>query len=159
MNPRFRRLTLVLAGAFALVPCLRWGLADRAVPVKIEHYKGKVMPLADLLAKDGVQLDADAAPSWLALVGEDGKIYPLVKDSGSRLFFLDRELLKRPMRLTGRVLPHSQLLQVTAVHSYVKDQLHEIYYWCDVCSIRRGEKNTCECCGGPMVRREEPLKK
>ena len=38
-------------------------------------------------------------------------------------------------------------------------KLHEVYYWCDICSIRRGEKMTCECCGGPMELREEPLKK
>jgi hypothetical protein len=158
------RLALLLAGIFALAPCLRCGLVNGAAgekkpAAKIEHYKGKVAPLADLLAKDGVQLDPDAAPSWLALVGEDGKIYPLVKDGGSRLFFQDRELLNRPMRLTGRLLPHSQLLQVTAVHSYVKGELNEIYYWCDVCSIRRNEKIICECCGGPMGRREEPVKK
>jgi hypothetical protein len=159
-----RRLPLVLACTFALLPCLRPGLVNVAAQektpaAKIEHYQGKVAPLADLLAKDGVQLDAEAAPHWLALVGQDGKIYPLVKDSGSRLFFQDRELLNRPMRLTGRLLPKSELLQVTAVHSYRKGELHEIYYWCEVCSIRRGEKNTCECCGGPMVRREEPIQK
>lgn len=159
-----RRLPLLLACVFALVPCLRCGLVNLAAgektpAAKIECYKGKVRPLADVLAKEGVQLDADAAPSWFALVGEDGKIYPLVKDSGSRRFFQDRDLLNRPMRLTGQLLPNSQLLQVTAVHSYVKGQLHEIYYWCEVCSIRRNEKNTCECCGGPMVLREEPVKK
>jgi hypothetical protein len=159
------RLFLAFACIFALVPCLRCGLvstarspAERGNEGKIEHFKGKVAPLADLLAKESVQLDADAAPYWFALVGEDGKIYPLVKDSGSRLFFLDRELLNRPMRLTGRLLPKSQLLQVTAVHSYIKGQLHEVYYWCEVCSIRRNEKGLCECCGGPMVRREGPVK-
>jgi hypothetical protein len=154
-----RRLPLVLACLFALVPLFAADRSKERAPTKIEEFKGKVMPLADLLAKDGVQLDAEAAPHWLALVSEDGKIYPLVKDSGSRLFFLDRELLNRPMRLTGRLLPKSQLLQVTAVHSYIKGELHEIYYWCDVCSIRRGEKNICECCGGPMERREGPVKK
>lgn len=154
-----RRLPLILACILALVPCLRWGPVKSAAPAKIEHYKGKVVPLADVLAKADAQLDADAKPYWLALVGEDGKIYPLVKDSGSRLFFQDRELLKRPMRLTGRLLPKSQLLQVTTAHSYLKGELHDIYYWCDICSIRRGEKNACECCGGPMVRREEPVKK
>lgn len=166
MTPLSRHLSLVLACIFALVPL--FATVGARTPAergkensrtKIEHYKGKVLPLADLLAKDGVQLDPEAAPHWLALAGEDGKIYPLVKDSGSRLFFQDRELLNRPMRLTGRLLPHSQLLQVTAVHSYVKGELNEIYYWCDVCSIRRNEKNICECCGGPMVRREEPVKK
>ncbi len=157
-----RRLWLIVVCIVAIAPCLRCGLvssAEKSPPEKIEHFKGKVMPLSDLLAKAGAPLDADAAPSWLALVDEDGKIYPLVKDSGSRLFFQDRELLNRPMRLTGRLVHKSQLLQVTAVHSYVKGELHDVYYWCEVCSIRRNEKNTCECCGGPMVRREEPVKK
>jgi hypothetical protein len=61
------------------------------------------------------------------------------------------------MRLTGRLLPGSQMLRVFAVHSIIKEQLHEVYYWCDVCTIRRGEKNICECCGGPMELRQEPV--
>jgi hypothetical protein len=118
------------------------------------------VPLADLVAKAGSRLDADAAPHWLALVTDDGKVYPLVKDGGARLFFKDKALLNRPMRLTGRLLPGSQLLQVKAVHSLHKGQPYEVYYWCDVCSIRRGEKEiACECCGGPMELREEPVKK
>lgn len=162
MSRRSRRLLIAVACFAVLFPCWRGGLvssADKTPPAKMEHFKGKVVPLADLLAKADAPLDADAAPSWLALVGEDGKIYPLVKDGGSRLFFQDRELLNRPMRLTGRIVPKSQLLQVTAVHSYVKGQLHEVYYWCEVCSIRRSEKTLCECCGGPMERREAPVKK
>lgn len=162
MSRLSRRLSLLVACFVVISPFWRCGLvnsADKTPQAKIEHYKGKVMPLADVLAKADASLDADAAPHWLAMVGEDGTIYPLVKDGGSRLFFQDRELLNRPMRLTGRLVPKSQLLQVTAVHSYVKGQLHEVYYWCEVCSIRRSEKNTCECCGGPMARREEPVKK
>jgi hypothetical protein len=126
---------------------------------KDEEYTGKVVPLADLVAKAGSRLDADAAPFWLALVSDDGKVYPLVKDGGARLFFKDKALLNRPMRLTGRLLPGSQVLQVRAVHSLHKGKLHEVYYWCDVCSIRRGEKDVCECCGGPMELREEPVKR
>jgi hypothetical protein len=63
------------------------------------------------------------------------------------------------MRLTGRLLPGSQVLQVKAVHSLRGGKLHEVYYWCDVCSIRRGEKDVCECCGGPMELREEPVER
>ncbi len=47
------------------------------------------MPLADILKKQGVKLDADAAPYSLALVTDDNKIYPLVKDDGGRMFFKD----------------------------------------------------------------------
>ena len=75
------------------------------------------------------------------------------------MFFKDGKLLNRPMRLTGRLLPGSQLLQVVEVHSYLDGQLHEVYYWCDVCSIKRFEKKKCDCCGGPMELREEPVKK
>jgi len=131
---------------------------DKAV--KAADYNGKVVPLADVLAKQGVRLDRDAAPYALVLAADDGKIYSLVKDDGARMFYRDPRLLNRPMRLTGRVLPGSQLLQVVAVHSYVKGELCEVYYWCDVCAIRRNEKLAqCECCGGLLELREVPVPK
>jgi hypothetical protein len=93
-------------------------------------------------------------------VTDDGKVYPLVKDGGSRLFFKDPALLNRPMRLTARLLPGSQMLQVLSARSLIKGEPYEIYYWCDICSIKRGEKMAaCECCGGPMELKEEPVKK
>jgi hypothetical protein len=126
---------------------------------KGEYFKGKVVPLEKIIEKEGTHLDADAAPFWLALVTEEGKAYPLVKDDGSRMFFLDKTLLDRPMRLTGRLLKNSSLLQVVNVHSYENGVLHEVYYWCDICNIRRSEKKMCECCGGPMELRLVPVKK
>ena len=96
--------------------------------------------------------------SWLALVTDEGKIYPLVKDAGSRMFFKDAKLLNRPMRLTGCLVPGSTLLQVVNVHSYVNGRLHEVYYWCDICTIRGYEAGICDCCGGPMEFREVPVK-
>jgi hypothetical protein len=152
-----RRLGLCLACAFAFLPLLAAASPTKAGP-KTAYYKGKVVPLADLAARAGAKLDADAAPFSLALVADDGKVYPLLKDSGSRMFFKDKALLNRPMRLRGRLLPGSQVLQVLAVNSYRDGRLHEIYYWCDICSIRRSEKNICECCGGPMQLHEEPVK-
>src|SRR4051812_531395 len=127
-----------------------------APPVTLE---GKVVPLADVVAKSGTKLDADAAPYWLALVSDDGKVYPLVKDGGSRLFFADKALRDRRMRLLGRLIPGSQMLRVMSVNSLIKGVPHEVYYYCDICSIRRGEKMICECCGGKMELREVPLKK
>src|ERR1700704_2013724 len=153
-----RRLGLCVALAFCLSP-LVFRTSSAAPPVKTADFKGKVTPLGSLLEKAGAKLDADAAPHWVALVADDGKVYPLVKDDGARMFFKDEALLNRPMLLTGWLLPDSQLLQVVQVHSYVKGELHEVYYWCDICSIRRNEKKLCDCCGGPMDLREEPVKK
>src|SRR5207248_2526659 len=154
MHAAARRPGLCLACTLGLSPFL-----FARPPARTEEFTGKVVPLAGLVAQAGGRLDPDAVPHWLALVRDDGKVYPLVKDGGSRLFFKDKDLLNRPMRLTGRLLPGSQLLQVRSAHSLIKGRPHEIYYWCEVCSIKRGEKNICECCGGPMELREEPLKK
>jgi hypothetical protein len=150
------RLGLCAVVAVTLSPWLLSGAGAVPEKVKTEYYKGKVVPLAGILEKVGGKLDADAAPHWLVLVGDDGKIYPLIKDDGSRMFFSDTRLVNRPMRLTGRLLPGSQLLQVVEVHSYSpKNELQEVYYWCDICTIKRFEKKLCDCCGAPMELREE----
>jgi hypothetical protein len=154
MKPILRRLALLAVLSLALLPVLLARAAQ--TPFKTQYYKGKVVPLAKLLQKQGVKLDQDAAPAWLALVTDEGKIYPLVKDDGSRMFFKDARLLERPMRLTGRLVPGSELLQVVNVHSYKDGKLHEVYYWCDICSIRGYELHACDCCGGPMELHEDP---
>jgi hypothetical protein len=159
------RLALGFALVFGLSP-LVFGLLRGAQPsgnapaAKRDYFKGKVVPLADLLDKIGSKLDAEAAPHWLALVTDDGKTYPLIKDGNSRMFFSDPKLLNRPMRLGGRLFQDTHLLQVLEVNSIVKGELHEVYYWCEICAIRRNERlKQCECCGGPMELKEVPLKK
>jgi hypothetical protein len=150
------RIGLVFALGLSTLPL--W-VARAAQPAKAQDFTGKVVPLGDVLGPFGAKLDPDAAPHWLALVADDGKVYPLIKDNGSRMFFKEPKLRGRPMRLTGRLLPGSQLLQVLNVHSLKDGRLHEIYYWCEVCIIKRYEPGVCECCGGPMEYREEPAKR
>jgi hypothetical protein len=133
------------------------GADKESKPIQID---GKIVPLAGILEKFGSRLDSEAAPHWLALVTGDGKIYPLIKDDGSRLFFSDPRLQNRAMRVTGRLFQDTHLLQVLSVNSVKNGQLYEIYYWCNVCSIRRNELlKKCDCCGGPLELREEPVKK
>ncbi len=153
MSPRQKRFGILLALVFAALP-LWAGPAN----IRKDTFTGNVVPLAELLAKSGVKMDADAASTWLALKSEDGKIYPLLKDDGSRMFFKDAKLLNRPMRLTARLLPNSQILQVIGVHSIVKGKLHDVYYWCDICTIKRYEAGICDCCGAAMEFREVPSK-
>ena len=154
-----RHLALLVTLAVCMSPLvIAWG-GDAPDSLKNEYFKGKVVSLAGFVEKFGSKLDEDAVPTWLALSTEDGKLYPLIKDDGSRMFFTDPRLRNRPMRLTARMLPGSQLLQVVEVHSYLKGELHELYYWCDICAIRRLENKKCECCGGPMELREVPVKK
>ncbi len=150
-----KRLALFFALAFALSPLLAPGQSAKDKNLSL---KGSVVPLDKLLAKEEIKLDADAVPTWMALKTADGKVYPLVKDSGARMFFKDARLLNRPMRLTGRLVGNGALLQVTGVQSYVKGQLCDVYYWCDICSIRSYQHGICDCCGGPTELREVPAK-
>ncbi len=151
-----RRFIILLVFAIILAP-LFLALHSPAEP-KNEEFSGKVIALAEPLAKDSVKLDKDAAPFWLALITDDGKTYPLIKDPGSRMFFKDKQLLNRPMKITGRLVTDAKLLQVLSVRSVLKGQLHVPYYWCDVCKIKRFEPNDCDCCGAPLEFREEPVK-
>jgi hypothetical protein len=151
---------LAFLGLFTFVTLSQPPGPNLQAEAKNAQFKGKIVRLAALVEKLGSRLDPDAAPQWLALSTEDGKIYPLIKDDGSRMFFKDERLLNRPVRLTGRFLPGSQLLQVVDAHSYNdKGELCEVYYWCDICSIKRFENKKCDCCGGVMELREVPVKK
>jgi hypothetical protein len=156
-----RRLGLGLALALFLVPFLGGKAGDapaKKAAAKTETFTGDVVPLRGLLEKFGANLDPDAAPHWLVLVTKEGKVYPLIRDEGSQMFYRDATLQKRPMRLTGRLFADTHLLQVLDVNSLRKGQLHEVYYWCDICAIRRNAPGKCECCGGPMELREVPVK-
>jgi hypothetical protein len=153
-----KRLALFMTTGVALIPLCGGWAGDKKNADKNQFYQGNVVPLADFLAKAKIKIDADAAPYQLSLQTEDGKLHPLIKDEGSRMFFTDVKLLKRPMRLTVRAIPNSPFLQVINVHSIVKGKLHDVYYWCEVCQIKRFEAGICDCCGDAMVFREEPAK-
>lgn len=151
-----RGIVITLA-FFATFPASMYSAELEAKTIQLD---GRIVPLAGILEKFGSKLDPEAAPHWLALVTKDGKVYPLIKDDGSRLFFSDPRLQNRDMRVSGRRFQDTHLLQVLSVNSVKNGQLFEIYYWCDICSIRRNELlKKCDCCGGLMELREEPVKK
>jgi len=158
MNHHRKRLGICLALVLGLCPVLIGRGGDGGKSFKTQFCKGKVLDLASILAKQGVKLDVDAAAHWLALVTDDGTIYPLIKDEGTRMFFQDPVLRNKSVRLTGRLVGKTNLLQVVNVHSFRRGKLHEVFYWCDICAIRGYEKVKCGCCGGPMELREVPVK-
>src|SRR3989442_13553584 len=112
-----RRLAICLALALGLCPILLGQTGDGGKSFKTQYYNGKVVDLASILAKQGVKLDVDAAAHWLALVTDDGTVYPLIKDEGTRMFFQDPVLRNKSVRLTGRLVGKTNLLQVVNVHT------------------------------------------
>src|ERR1700736_4853814 len=116
MPRHYIRPALLAAVAMAIGPLLL-APAKETPPAGPAYYIGKVVPLRGVLEKSGIRLDRDADPTWLALVTDDGKVYPLIKDDGARMFFKDERLRGRPMRLTGKLLAEPGLLQGVRVHS------------------------------------------
>ena len=149
------RAAIFLAMTLGSLPL--WNCLTAAPEAKPATFTGKVVPLKDVIEKSGAKLDRDAAPYMIALV-VDGKSYPIVKDDGGRRFFKDERLLNKEYRVNGKLIGGT-LLQVLSVQSIKNGKPHDIYYWCDICAIRRSEKNDCECCGAPMELREEPIGK
>jgi hypothetical protein len=125
----------------------------------ITTYQGKVISLSDALKEEKIEPDPEAGLQ-LAFETQDGKRLPLLRDVGSRRFYNDPVLLNRSVQLKGRLVAKATLFQVLEVHALKNGKLHELYYWCDVCSIKRESRrpsDTCECCGGPMELKEVPL--
>src|SRR5260370_37632587 len=96
------RLGICLALVLGLSPIFFGRAGDASKSFKTQDYKGKVVDLASVLAKQGVKLDGAAALHWLALVRDYGTVYPLSKDEGTRMLFQDPVLRDRNVRLRVR---------------------------------------------------------
>ena len=150
MLPRAAVLAALLPAA---LPFLQ---APAAEPEKPTVFTGKIVLVKDVVEKSGGKLDRDAAPFLVALAA-DGKLYPILKDDGGRRFFKDERLLNKEYRITGRIIGGT-MLQVVAVQSIKDGKPHDIYYWCDICSIRTHDPGICDCCGAQVELREVPVR-
>ncbi|MER3414771.1 MAG: hypothetical protein C4297_00960 [Gemmataceae bacterium] len=121
--------------------------------------RGRVLPLRDVAKLFDLDVEADALPHWLVLATDDGRYLAIVKDTGGRTFYRDPRLQQRPVQVEGYCLPGGGIVQIVRVLTVKGNQLYEVYYWCDVCAIKRYFlEKVCECCGGPMELREVPVK-
>ena len=105
--------------------------------------------------------DAPLVEKWggdlLVLLADDGRVYPLLPTETARFFYQDEQMQRRPMELGVRLDDRSQTIDLIDVHSVKDGRLNEIYYWCEICAIKRYQKKTCECCQGPVEVREHPV--
>ena len=75
----------------------------------------------------------------------------------SGLLFSDSRFRGKKLLLTGRSFPPSGLLEVRRVDWIRDGKVYEVYYWCEVCSIRGVDPGPCACCQGAVELRERPL--
>lgn len=117
--------------------------------------QGRVVWLADALRRRyGIRTDADVHSAAVALEGDDGRLWPIVKDNRGRAFHKDPRLRGVPLELLVRRYERSPVVQVIAVYRHRDGAKYEIDYWCDICAIPMYELKECECCQGPIRLRE-----
>ena len=88
---------------------------------------------------------------------ETGKLYTLLSNQMSCALFLDTNLLSKRLLLRGRVTTDGRRFELTGNLRSLRDgKIHELYYYCDICSIKGIEPGPCMCCREPVVLVEEP---
>jgi hypothetical protein len=87
----------------------------------------------------------------------DGKLYSLRRTRFSEAIFLDESVRARELVLKARVSPDRQEIDVSTIHSIRNGVEHDLYYYCDVCSIQLVAPEICVCCQGPVRLVEKPL--
>lgn len=120
--------------------------------------RGQVLPYREAVGrKTGQALVEEWGRDLLAFQTEEGRILPLLPTEAARFFYQDRRMWRRRMEVTSRVDPNVPAVSMLEVRAVKGDRLYEIFYWCDICSIKMYQLKQCECCQGPVQIREHPV--
>ena len=92
----------------------------------------------------------------VAFKTDSGAVYNLMFTRMSAALFTDTNLQSKTLVLKGRVLPDSNVFEVTGnLRSLHDGKLHELFYYCDICAIKGIDPGECMCCRDPVRLVEE----
>ncbi|MEY2408712.1 MAG: hypothetical protein QOF48_1382 [Verrucomicrobiota bacterium] len=87
---------------------------------------------------------------------DGGAVYLVVSNRMSSALFVDTNLQSKILLLKGRMVPGSGHFELTGNLRSLRDgKIHELYYYCDICSIKGSEPGPCMCCREPVRLVEE----
>ena len=129
--------------------------ASEPAPRQVE-LRGKVVCLAEAMHE---RHQTDLPTNHEHLFGfktDDGTFYTLLHTKLSEALFLDPRLREKELLLKGRVLPKSQIFDVTSMKSVRDGTVCELYYYCEVCDIVAVSPAPCACCQEAVTLVEKP---
>ena len=89
---------------------------------------------------------------------EDGTVYTLLRTRLSEALFVDERVRSKELVLRARLLPKTQILDVSTIRSVKDGAVQDLYYYCVICDIEAVSPDDCACCQGPVELREVPLR-
>ena len=87
----------------------------------------------------------------------DGTFYTLLRTKWSEGLFVDQRLREKELILIGKVLPKTQIFDMTAMRSVRNGAVFDLYYYCDICAIKTLDPGPCMCCRGPVQLKETKI--
>ncbi len=85
------------------------------------------------------------------------RFYLLLQTHMSEALFKDARVRSKELLLKGRVLPGTQIFDVSRTRSVKNGAVYDLFYFCNVCNIETVSPGPCECCQGPVELTERPL--
>jgi hypothetical protein len=89
---------------------------------------------------------------------EAGVVYTVVSNRMSSALFIDTNLLGKTLVLKGRASKPKEFEVTGNLRSLRAGKVHELYYYCEICTIEGIDPGPCMCCRDPVHLIEEPAK-
>ena len=129
----------------------------KRVEVQKVKLRGRIVCLVEELhAKHDVELPSDHQHLW-ALKSQDGKLFTILRGRFSDAIFMDPQVRSKELILAVRLFSEAQAIEVTEIQTVRNGIICELYYYCDVCSIKSISPEICACCREPVRLVEEPV--
>lgn len=110
-------------------------------------YLAKVAPVHDHVPGFRVEGKGEDRPRYLTIL----------RTRYSEALFVDERFEEPTLLLSGRVFPHTGVLEVSGWQWIRDGKLFDVYYWCEVCAIRGVDPGPCACCQGKVILREKEI--
>lgn len=124
---------------------------------KLIELRGRVVDLLTELRQSYPVEPPRKPKSVLAFKTINGDLFILLETRTSVALFLDPRLHKKDLVIHGRTFPKSKVFEPTSYRTMKDGRLHDLYYWCDICSIKSLSPEDCACCQEPVILTEVPI--
>ncbi|MBI1325465.1 hypothetical protein GC170_20055 [bacterium] len=123
---------------------------------RTETFEGVVRPLSEIAKSRKISSDSEPLAGLMALETKDGRAIPLLSDEGGRMYYLDKAMRGRQVRLKMIERPDFPVAEVIQSEVMHEGRWRVPQYYCDVCTIAVRYPQVCLCCQGPMEFRYRP---